>query len=581
MGVQIVMGRLPTKKGVEGEASIFITRTQALRKLQISLQDFRKLCILKGVYPREPKTKLKGRNKTYYYAKDIAFLAHDPILTKLREQKTWRKRMTKAQGRKEKLDTLKRIEAQKPKYSLTHVIKERYPSFNDALRDLDDALCTVHLFAQLLSNQKIKKEFCEKSRRLSLEFMSYIIRARALRKVFISIKGIYYQAEIFGEKVTWIVPYHFCQEIPQFVDLHVMLNFLEFYETLMGFVNFKLFHSLGLVYPPKFDITKRDNGEGLFAVILEEQQSGEPTKTVASADASAIEKRSLPEGLEKQLEKTDQMDSEEQNSDGEESDDEESRVFQAHTQDRKGLKAFQNLFEGLVIYLSREVPKESLEFIIRCFGGKVSWEGDLALFNENDPAITHQIVDRDTQTRMILTRAYVQPQWIYDCVNAGCLLPVEEYGVYSKLPPHLSPFVDDEKEGYTPQRAKEVAKLVATAKGEAYEDPDAEEDEEALDSDDESKEAKFAEELQAERKGIMYSDAKQEKEPAKKARKLTKKELAAKEEEQRKEFAQMMIPSRKKRRLYERIQYSKQRQEQKNSALAQKAKLLRQKAQTK
>jgi pescadillo len=40
------------------------------------------------------------------------------------------------------------------------------------------------------------------------------------------------------------------------VDYKVMMTFLEFYELLMGYVNFKLFHDLNLTYPPKFDADK-------------------------------------------------------------------------------------------------------------------------------------------------------------------------------------------------------------------------------------------------------------------------------------------------------------------------------------
>ena len=36
-----------------------------------------------------------------------------------------------------------------PKQNLAPVIKDRYPSFIDALRDLDDALCLISLYAQL------------------------------------------------------------------------------------------------------------------------------------------------------------------------------------------------------------------------------------------------------------------------------------------------------------------------------------------------------------------------------------------------------------------------------------------------
>jgi hypothetical protein len=43
----------------------------------------------------------------------------------------------------------------KPKPSLNHIVKERYPTFVDALRDLDDALCMLFLFAQMPQTHKV------------------------------------------------------------------------------------------------------------------------------------------------------------------------------------------------------------------------------------------------------------------------------------------------------------------------------------------------------------------------------------------------------------------------------------------
>ena len=76
--------------------------------------------------------------------------------------------------------------------------------------------------------------------------MTYIMRKKALKKMFLSIKGIYYQAEILGQKITWIAPYKFKQTVPADVDLKVMLTFLEFYEVLLHFTNYKLYHSEGM-----------------------------------------------------------------------------------------------------------------------------------------------------------------------------------------------------------------------------------------------------------------------------------------------------------------------------------------------
>jgi len=239
------------KKGTRGEAALFITRSQALKKLQLSLREFRRLCILKGIFPKEPKKKFKGTNKTYYYAKDIRFLGHEKLLEKFRELKIFERKIIKAKAKNEKFDLKKLIE-NKPTYSLDHILRERYPRFIDAVNDLDDALCLINLFASLPKHEllNIKTESIITCQRLLREFLLYCAVSKNFRKGFISIKGIYLNVEIMNTDVTWLSPIHSQQKLTFDVDYEIMTNFLELYMNLMKFVNCKLFKDIGMEYPP-------------------------------------------------------------------------------------------------------------------------------------------------------------------------------------------------------------------------------------------------------------------------------------------------------------------------------------------
>lgn len=89
------------KKGQRGEATQYITRSKAIRKLQLNLRDFRRLCILKGIYPRDPKKKKQGPTRSYYHIKDINFLAHEKILPQFRLLQTHMRKYKKALRRGE------------------------------------------------------------------------------------------------------------------------------------------------------------------------------------------------------------------------------------------------------------------------------------------------------------------------------------------------------------------------------------------------------------------------------------------------------------------------------------------------
>ncbi|KAB8337175.1 hypothetical protein FH972_021479 [Carpinus fangiana] len=489
--------------GTSGQVKNFITRTQAVRKLQISLPDFRRLCIFKGIYPREPRNKKKAAknstpSSTFYYTKDIQYLLHEPLLQKFREQKALAKKIGRHLGRGEVGDAARLERTHTPRMTLDHIVKERYPTFVDALRDLDDALCMLFLFANLPSTSTIPPKSIALCQRLCLEFEHYLIVSHSLRKSFLSIKGIYYQATIQGQDILWLVPYKFVQRVTGDIDFRIMGTFIEFYTTLLGFVNFRLYTSLGLIYPPKFDAASDARGAELGAFSLEgraidvgfsqtERGTFETKGAVLETDSEATAKAqaaanalSTAVGNDRD---TDAQSAAENDPVGTEID-----AFHAEGQGADILlqpTASSNtsamLFSEHVVFLSRETPRAPLEFILKAFGCKrVGWDpllGDGSFTTDiSDPRITHQVVDRpallldvaddeedDEETRDAKERAraatarvpgrtYVQPQWIWDCANAEKLLRPDLYAPGATLPPHLSPWVRLKRGAYDPTK---------------------------------------------------------------------------------------------------------------------------------
>ena len=92
------------------------------------------------------------------------------------------KKIKKAVGRNE-VGEARRMYAQRPEYTVDHLVKERYPRFGDALADIDDAVCLVHLYATLPSEKHIDPKHTALSKRLAREWQAYVVKTKALRKV--------------------------------------------------------------------------------------------------------------------------------------------------------------------------------------------------------------------------------------------------------------------------------------------------------------------------------------------------------------------------------------------------------------
>ncbi|KAI0079599.1 hypothetical protein K474DRAFT_1591795 [Panus rudis PR-1116 ss-1] len=579
------------QKGKAGAAKAYMTRSAAVKKLQCSLADFRRLCILKGIFPREPKNKKKANKGStaptnFYYAKDIAYLAHEPVLKKLREHKAFAKKLARALGRGE-WSSAKSLEENKPVYRLDHIIKERYPTFIDAVRDIDDALCMIFLFASLPSDSKVSPSLIENCARLAAEWQLYVMHTHSLRKVFLSIKGVYYQAEILDQTVTWLVPYQFTQSIPTDVDVRVMLTFLELYQTLLGFVFFKLYTDAGLVYPPPLDTQKDEGAAGVGAFRLQESQNtpeSAPPTTSVTADGKKISSKEVRQTIRSIAAGGTEEDVDMPNAESSTPDDDEDFVPQPSktTQDVATLPTLQalstlpqstskKLFAPYTFWLSRETSRPIFEFIVRSFGGRLGWPATLGSgspFDESDESITHVIIDRplivrENESQEVrerrLRRKYVQPQWVVDCVNAGKILLEDLYAQGKTLPPHLSPFED--REGtYDPTiglTGEDVAMDEESEVDDVDDDKEEEAERAALKAAAEATDASALRvaELEAEAAGVDFGTFEKS---AKKARRKTQTKEASVEDEAESDMNKMMMSNRQ-RKLYERMKHGEKK----------------------
>lgn len=176
-----------------------------------------------------------------------------------------------------------------PTYTLHHLVKERYPRFQDALGDLDDALTLAYLFAALPGQGDVSPQVTTKAQGLAAAWGAYCATTSVLTKSFISVKGVYLEANIYNVPIRWIVPHSFVQWMPENVDYRVMMTFFEIYETLLSFVLFKLYSDIGVRYP----LTSRAavKGEamgGTSAVLRANLKSLREALTSAQGNVSTI-----------------------------------------------------------------------------------------------------------------------------------------------------------------------------------------------------------------------------------------------------------------------------------------------------
>lgn len=609
------MGKAPKQKNHKNFAqkglkkSKYMSRSAALHFLQVPLARFRQLCILKGVYPRDiPHIKGTKTSGTYYSRKDIIYMSHDPLIEKFREWKVFMKKFVGAKNKDHEDRAQRLAENTQVKFKYDHLVKERYPTFQSALGDLDDCLTLLFLFARMPAEKGISTRVLQKVKRLCDEFCTYVTLTRSLRKVFLSFKGIYYQANILGQVVSWVVPYDFPHTIPSDVDFSVFQTFLNFYETFMAFINYKLFQTLDMSYPPA--AVRKDAAMSMMIDL--EDESSVVSQLAAQGHQTAAAKKIEQEteerlqGLEAKMKSIAQAEKirkqiHDEGSDSDDDDDEEMEDAASGPQHVPGgdggrsdeqkaeqllMDRYKSMFSGLTFFISRECPRAPLEFLIKSFGGRVGWDAPDSKISRLDSSITHEIVDRNSVASNV-DREFIQPQWVFDCVNARIRLPIEPYRPGQKLPPHLSPFVQYDDSSYIPKYALDIRKLVELEKnallnrGSAGTIVAVEDDEQMAaaadgeeDEDEVGEEALYVRELKAEKSGKKFSELQEEMQKEKEQRSVDgllnpeTKKLSAKEKREQEEIQlREMMMSRTARKKYQKQVQLKEDREREISEL--------------
>jgi len=381
-----------------------------------------------------------------------------------------------------------------------------------------------------------------------------------------------------------------------------MLTFLELYQTLLGFVFFKLFTDVGLVYPPSLDPKKLEAAAGIGAFNLQESGHSSSTHLVPKHKIVEVDGRKISEKDVQKTIKAIAVVSEDAEPTGALP---SSTINVTHEEDfvlypsRKTSEAHAPLptlrtletlprsnatilFTPYTFFLSRETSRSIFEFLIRSFGGKVGWpasSGDGSPIKEDDPSITHVVIDRPIAPLKIETqmekerqsiRKYVQPQWIVDCINSRRILLEDSYAQGQTLPPHLSPF--DEYEGAYDPTADPIEFHVETEGEEVEAEEDEKEKETPERAEAETKDHHLEKALQyaardssalrtaelvAEAAGMDY-DAFANKVNNFEKNRMTK---SQKHEGEGEDDMNKMMMSNKKRKLYEKMKHSQKRKE--------------------
>uniref|UniRef100_A0A1I8FLE6 FYR N-terminal domain-containing protein n=1 Tax=Macrostomum lignano TaxID=282301 RepID=A0A1I8FLE6_9PLAT len=309
------------KKFTRGEATTFISRKQALKAAAALAERLPPPVHPEGRLPAGAGQQAPRVNKGSSTPKVSSATSGHAEAARHQGSPEEGKR-AKERGEMHTVDRLQRISPPTP-WTTSSGSATRH--FEDAVRDLDDCLCLCFLFSRLPKERGVPVEQIRLSARLTVQFPALGHRRPGpLRKVFVSIKGYYFEADVNnGVSVVWSVPHQ--------LGLH---DPADFYTTTAGVSTTGCTAVLGLAYPPALanevdpsDYCQTGEAHEEFMASLNQPLL---SRRGGEAEGNPAEPDDFP--------------------------DEEAEGAEAASAARRKARAQQRLFNGCRFFLNRETP---------------------------------------------------------------------------------------------------------------------------------------------------------------------------------------------------------------------------------
>lgn len=358
----------------------YISKKRAAKELDLTINEFNIMCIYSSIYPvivQNKKQQLDRADDFYYTIDDIKEVAVSACYKTFKASK---KREIKRETfiKEGMVERAKKLKGIQMK--LIPIIQRKYNSFGESMCDLGNTLT----FLNVAKTHKIQGDYSVLD-----EFKKFVDENFLLKYAFLSRRGIFSQIDIEDKIVVWKEPY----KITDDVDLDLSKKKIEktedtqlMYDYANGFVDFEK------------DAT--DLGQGNF---LENDE-----KEVVEDKGYYYLFHAIPVlCMHVKL-----------------------LLHKMKTMDLKSKR--KKYFDKMVFEIRNNTVEDKMEQIIMKLGGTVQTE---AFENIEKLVVICEDVEIVEEGKV-----YVQPQYVFDCLNSDKKLDVENYLVGKKLPPHASPF---------------------------------------------------------------------------------------------------------------------------------------------